>query len=106
MLQVCGAAHSGWRGTLARISENVLDVFTQRFSCDVKDILVTVGPSIGPCCFEVGDDLAEQFLNEAGEAVVLRKEGSPRPFVNMRLVIRKQLEQKGVLPKNIEDGTR
>ena len=105
-LQVCAAAHSGWRGTLARISQNVLHVFLQRFSCDTKDIYVAMGPSIGSCCFEVGEDLAEQFVSEAGEDVIVRKEGFPRPFVDLRRTIRKQLEGKGVSPENIDDGTR
>lgn len=104
--QVCGAAHSGWRGTVDMIDAAVIDVMLTRFECKVKNILVAIGPSIGPCCFEVGDDVAEKFTTAFGDSVVVRREGKPRPFVDLRLSIRLQLEKKGVLPKNIDDGTR
>ena len=105
-LQVCGAAHSGWRGTLDMIDAAVIDVMLTRFECKVKNIVVAIGPSIAPCCFEVGDDVAEKFTTAFGDSVVVWTEGQPRPFVDLRLSIRLQLEKKGVPPKNIDDGTR
>ena len=104
--QVCGAAHSGWRGTLDMIDAAVVDVMLTRFECKVKNIQVAVGPSIGPCCFEVDEDVAEKFKEAFGDNVVVRREGESRPFVNLRQSIRVQLERKGVLPKNIDDDTR
>lgn len=103
--KVCGAAHSGWRGTLDMIDAAVIDVLLTRFECKVKNIVVAIGPSIGPCCFEVGDDVAEKFTTAFGDSVVVQREGEPRPFVDLRLSIRLQLEKKGVPPKNIDDGT-
>lgn len=104
--KVCGVAHSGWRGTLAMIDAAVVDVMLTRFECKVKNIQVAIGPSIGPCCFEVGEEEAEKFSEAFNDGVVVRKHGSPRPFVDLRLSIRIQLEKKGVLPKNIDDDTR
>lgn len=103
--KVCAAAHSGWRGTLDLIDAAVIDIMTTRFECKVKNIRVAIGPSIGPCCFEVGDDVAESFSKALGDSVVVKKEGKPRPFVDLRLSVRIQLEKKGVIPKNIDDGT-
>jgi len=105
-LQVCGAAHSGWRGTLEMIDAAVIDVMLTRFECKVKNIVVAIGPSIAPCCFEVGEDVAEKFTTAFGDSVVVRRDGQPKPFIDLRLSIRLQLEKKGVLPKNIDDGTR
>lgn len=102
---MCGAAHSGWRGTLEMISTAVIEVMLTRFECKIKNIRVAIGPSIGPCCFEVGEDVAEKFSKAFGDSVVVKKEGQPRPFVDLRLSIRLQLEKKGVIPKNIDDGT-
>ena len=79
---------------------------TTRFECKIKNIRVAIGPCIGPCCFEVGDDVAESFSEAFSDTVVVKQEGEPRPFVDLRLSIRLQLENKGVMPKNIDDGTR
>lgn len=103
--KVCAAAHSGWRGTLYRIDAAVVDIMTTRFECKIKNITVAIGPCIGPCCFEVGDDVAESFSEAFGDVVVVKNEEQARPFVDLRLSIRLQLEKKGVMPKNIDDGT-
>ena len=106
VLQVCGAAHSGWAGTLAQISKNVVAVMTHRFHCDPSCIRAVIGPSIGPCHYEVGDDLADRFANEISPNVVVRKKSAPRPFLDLRSCVRMQLEGAGLNPQNIDDGTR
>lgn len=88
------------------INAAVIEIMLTKFECKVKNIRVAIGPSIAPCCFEVGEDVAEKFSKAFGDSVVVKKEGQPRPFVDLRLSIRHQLEKKGVLPKNIDDGTR
>lgn len=59
--RVIAACHSGWRGTVQRIGEKTLHVMKERFSCDEKDVLCAIGPSIGPCCFEVDYPVVEEF---------------------------------------------
>lgn len=54
-----GLAHAGWKGTLMEIGPKTLDAMREKFSTEPKDVLVGIGPSIGPCCFEVGNDVAE-----------------------------------------------
>lgn len=103
--KICAAAHSGWRGTLANISHEVLRVMGERFACDVKNICVAIGPTIGPCCFEVGEDVAEKFAAICSD-VVVRKENKPKPFVDLRKTTRVLLEKYGILPENIDDGSR
>lgn len=50
---VIGIAHSGWRGTIGGISQNMLDIFTWEYGSDIRDIYVSVWPSIWPCCYSV-----------------------------------------------------
>ena len=88
------------------IDAAVIDVMLTRFECKVRNIVVAIGPSIAPCCCEVGEDVAEKFTTAFGDSVVVRRDGQPKPFIDLRLSIRLQLEKKGVLPKNIDDGTR
>lgn len=56
-----GAAHAGWRGTVGRIGARVVERMGEEFSTEPSDLLVTVGPAIGKCCYEVDDPVAEQF---------------------------------------------
>lgn len=58
-----GAVHAGWAGTVAGIAEVAVDSMAARFGTDPKDVLAAVGPSIGPCCYEVDDRVAVP-LNE------------------------------------------
>jgi YfiH family protein len=67
------AVHAGWRGTVARIVPQTVQAMVERFGTRPDDLLVAIGPGIGPCCFEVGPDVATQFApffperNDLGE---------------------------------------
>ena len=53
--------HSGWRGTLQRITAATLDTIERETSFDPKSSFAYLGPSIRECCFEVGEEVAVQF---------------------------------------------
>jgi polyphenol oxidase len=55
------AIHAGWRGTLARIVQKTVGGMQAEFGSRPKDILAAIGPSIGPCCYEVGVELVTKF---------------------------------------------
>ncbi len=59
--RVAAAIHAGWRGTVASIVSHAVERMTQQFRSDPGRLLVAIGPAIGPCCFEVGPEVAEQF---------------------------------------------
>ena len=54
---VVAVAHAGWRGTIAHVAANTVEVMVERFGCDPVDIRAGIGPSIGPASYEVGDDV-------------------------------------------------
>ena len=54
-------AHAGWRGTLGGIAGAALRRMADVYGTKPEDCLAAIGPSIGPCCFEVGGDVAELF---------------------------------------------
>ncbi len=62
--RVVAAAHSGWRGTANAIGAEVVRVMKESYGCDPEDILCGVGPSIGPCCFEVDLPVYEAFAEK------------------------------------------
>ncbi len=60
-----------------------------------KNIVAAIGPSIGPCCFEVGDEVAIALASAAGDGIVLRK-GLSNPHVDLWRAIEHQLRAAGV----------
>jgi len=61
--KVIGMAHAGWRGTIKNIAGNMVQKFVKDFNCNPKDIVAVIGPSLGQCCFEVDEDVAEMILS-------------------------------------------
>ncbi len=57
-----GLSHAGWRGTVAQIGKITVEAMTREFGSRPQDIVAAVGPSIGPCCFEVDAPVYEEFL--------------------------------------------
>ncbi|MFO7873310.1 MAG: peptidoglycan editing factor PgeF [Bacteroidales bacterium] len=55
--KVIAALHAGWRGTLRKIIPKAIDKMLQHYDCRTDNILACLGPSNGPCCYEVGDDV-------------------------------------------------
>ena len=58
---VVAAVHAGWRGTAARAAVAALDALDREFGTKPADVVVAIGPSIGPCCYEVGSELVDAF---------------------------------------------
>jgi len=57
-----GLAHAGWRGTLARVSAQLVAGIERKCGIRPQDLCYAFGPCIGPECYEVGHDVAQQFL--------------------------------------------
>lgn len=83
------AVHAGWRGTVARIASAAIDAMGARFGSQPQDLHAAIGPAIGPCCYEVGPEVAAQF-GEQGRAHI------SLPGAN-----RAQLLEAGVTPERI-----
>lgn len=59
--RVIGLVHSGWKGSREKLAFQVVHFFCQKFGSHPSDIFAWMGPSIGPCCYEVGPDVASYF---------------------------------------------
>lgn len=94
--KVIALVHSGWKGTVLKISAKCIEKMVREYSCDPKDIMVAIGPSIGVCHFEVGDEVADVFRDTFGAGVLEKHE---KWHVNMQKAIEIQVKEMGV--KNI-----
>jgi len=64
--RVVAAVHAGWRGTLKRIAAKTVHRMQTDFGSHPGDCLAVVGPAIGRCCYEVGEDVVEAFTTQFG----------------------------------------
>ncbi|AMW32360.1 conserved hypothetical protein [Fervidobacterium changbaicum] len=92
--KVVGVAHSGWRGTLLEIAKELILKMNEEFGSEPAEIFVSVGPSIGPDSFEVGPEVAAEFLMKFGKEVVKEVEG--KIYVNLWRAVQLTLNSVGV----------
>lgn len=53
--------HAGWRGTYSKITQKSIENMEKLYGTNPEDLVCVLGPSIGPCCYEVSKDLIEKF---------------------------------------------
>lgn len=58
------AFHAGWRGTLRRIVERGIGTMRLRYGSKPEDLIAVVGPSIGACCYSVGEEVRHEFESQ------------------------------------------
>ena len=98
-----GAAHSGWRGTVARIGAEMVRRMGKEFSSDPADLIVGIGPSIGPECYEVDQPVADQFLamQDLDPERFVRPIGEGKYLLDLWECNRRVLASAGIPEENI-----
>ena len=104
-IRAVGAAHAGWRGTAARVAERLVTAMGEAYGTEPQDLVCAIGPALGPCCGEVGEEVPAAF-REAGAddsslARWFRPGAAERPHVDLWRANRDQLERTGVPPDRI-----
>lgn len=100
--RVCGAAHAGWRGTVGGVGTNVVARMTELGAVPAR-IRVALGPSIGPCCFEVGPEVVAEFTAAFGDIPGMVVDGPQKQHIDLRVATRHVLERAGLAPDHIDD---
>ena len=95
------AVHSGWRGT----AQNIVAAAVCAMQSAPSDIWASVGPGIRGCCYEVGDEVGQTFLDMGDKIVqyVTKKDGKYK--LDLQSVVYEQLIQCGILPDHIDRST-
>jgi len=91
-----GIAHAGWRGVVACTVQATVQTMTEQLGCDPADLWAGIGPTIGPCCYEVGPEVvsAVAAVCRPGARIAHRVNG--RTTLDMPAAIRAQLHAVGV----------
>lgn len=79
--RVVAAVHAGWRGTVKHIVRLVVDRMCRDLLSLPENILAMIGPSIGPESFEVGEEVAQAFVDAGRQDCVLRKQYTSKGIV-------------------------
>jgi len=99
--RVVAALHAGWRGTIAGIAGEGVRAMAA-IGARSQTIRAAMGPSIGPCCFEVDAELADRFSHTIPHAHRHTRAGRPgKACLDLRGIIRGQLEREGLDPAAI-----
>jgi YfiH family protein len=94
------AVHAGWRGTVARATAAAVEALAASGGSRPGELVAAIGPSIGPCCYEVSDDLAARFEESFGAGVVDRSRGAPR--LDLWEANARALGDAGLAPERID----
>lgn len=98
------AVHAGWRGVEARILAAVTARMTEAEGRDTSTYAAAIGPCIGACCFETGEDVAARIAASSSEDVVVRRDrASGKAHVDLRKAVRVQLRALGFSDDRIDD---
>lgn len=96
------AIHAGWRGTAAGIVKIAVTRIIEKFHIAPKTLHAVIGPHIGVCCYEVGEDVVQAMPDTS--AVETGEEWS-KPHVNLAAANRRQLIDAGIPETQIETSS-
>jgi YfiH family protein len=93
-----GLAHAGWRGTVAQIGREAVTAMQREFGSDPRCLFAAVGPSIGPCCFEVDTPVYDEFrkLTELKPQEFITDDGNGKYHIDLWEANRRILMNAGI----------
>jgi YfiH family protein len=101
--RAAAAVHAGWRGTAAGVARRCVEALVAGGS-RVVDLVAGLGPGIGVCCYEVGEELREAF--GPGGKAFFRPGPRGRAHLDVRGANVTQLEEAGLPPSRIHHVAR
>lgn len=99
-----GLSHAGWRGTVGGIGPKTVTAMKELFGTKAEALLVGIGPSIGPCCYEVSEDVIMEFEKNTKHGImakIVQPKDDNHWMLNLWEANRQYLLDAGVQPQNI-----
>jgi len=101
--RIAAALHAGWKGTVAGIVQKGVEAMVNLFDSRPRDILAAIGPTIGSCCYEVDEPVAEAFRRSGQDfASFAEPAGNGKWRLDLAGANRQQLLRAGIAGENIE----
>lgn len=98
-----GLAHAGWKGTVGGIARSTLEAMQKYFQTRPEDVLVFIGPGIGPECYPVDEERYQQVLRTFtfGRELFYSNKRNKGYHWDLRMTNRLILLEMGVQPSNL-----
>jgi YfiH family protein len=102
--KVIGLVHAGWKGTVSMISQKTSVLMQTNYGCRASDILCAIGPSIGPCCYEVQGDVIDRVKHAFPKEKDLLHSSynNGKTYFNLWQANKIQLLNSGIPEENVE----
>ena len=101
--RVVAAVHAGWRGTVAGIVPLTLARMAKRYGSNPRTTRVGIGPSIGPCCYEVDKPVLDRVCASGVEyRNVVQDKGGGKAMLDLGALVRFQARAAGVPAEHID----
>ncbi len=101
--KVIAMVHSGWKGTVKKISECTIKKMNSVFNCEPENILVAIGPHICKDCYEVGEDVFQEFSSSFDKdelAKIFVPKNQEKYLLNLQEAVKLTVIKNGVSEKN------
>lgn len=102
--KVIGLAHAGWKGTVLKIAEKMIETMKYSFGSDPEQIKVAIGSSIGQCCYEVNEEVIQPLkktISMIPEGAIIDKQNGHYDL-DLKKINREIVIYAGIKPQNIE----
>ena len=96
------AVHCGWRSLALGLAGKAVKVMTGIMGSSDEHLLAAIGPSIGPCCYEVGEEVREAFSWVQNEEGLFEQRG-PRLYLDLASGVKTQLIMEGMTPETVDE---
>lgn len=101
---VVALAHAGWKGTIGRIAQKTVRAMGEVCGSRPADIMAGIGPAIGPCCYQIGEDVVQKVRETfALGSLPFQQRVDGSLFFDLWEANRRQLAALGI--KRIESAT-
>ena len=106
--EVIAMVHSGWKGTVQKISEVAIQKMCDKFGCKPENMMVAIGPHICKECYEVGQDVFEEFtqsFNEHEMNKIFSRKNEEKYLLNLQEAVKLTVIKNGVVENNFFPST-
>jgi len=100
--KVLALVHSGWRGTVNNITGKTIRFMSDNFGSDSSDIISAIGPSVRQENFEVGFEVADEFIKAGYEEFI--DNSKTKPHIDLQGIVKQQLLNAGLKDDSITDS--
>ena len=97
------AIHCGWRSLALSLAGKGANALLRITRSEPGKLVAALGPSIGPCCYEVGEEVRDSFSSENRDGLFEERKGSP--YLDLAAGAKTQLLAEGMAPESIEEIT-